>query len=107
MASSVATAGINLTGIKTRERRRLPDQSEGGGMTQTRTPTKGSSNLGRAPLMARGTKWNAHSDRGLTRPAKKEDVLMPDDKTKVGEPIAVAWLLIRIMRFANLRRNMA
>ena len=30
MASSVETAGMSLTGIKTRESRRLPDQREGG-----------------------------------------------------------------------------
>jgi hypothetical protein len=59
----VETAGINLTGIKTRERRRSPDQSEGGGMRQTRTPIKGSPNLDRAPLMARGTKWNGRRTR--------------------------------------------
>src|SRR5688500_2182475 len=35
-ASSVETAGQSLTGIRTRERRRLPDQSEGGGIS-TRT----------------------------------------------------------------------
>src|SRR5262245_23748116 len=33
-ASSVETAGQSLTGMRTSDRRRLPDQSEGGGMTQ-------------------------------------------------------------------------
>src|SRR6185312_13040310 len=61
IASSVETAGTSLTGMRTRERRRLPDQSEGGAMTQTRRYTKTSPNLGRVPLIARGTKWNAYS----------------------------------------------
>src|SRR5262245_43489491 len=35
MSSSVEMAGTNLTGMTTRERRRLPDQSAGGAITQT------------------------------------------------------------------------
>ena len=37
IAASVETAGTSLTGISTRDSRRLPDQREGGAMTQTRT----------------------------------------------------------------------
>src|SRR5689334_23249410 len=46
IASSVETAGTSLTGMRTRERRRLPDQSEGGAMTQTRTAHKKESESG-------------------------------------------------------------
>src|SRR5262245_399301 len=54
-ASSVETAGWSLTGIRTSERRRLPDQSEGGGMTELELHTKRESESG-APLgLARGT----------------------------------------------------
>src|ERR1700747_2555499 len=65
IASSVETAGINLTGMRTRERRRLPDQSEGGAMTQTRTAQKASPNLVPASRMARGTKWNGYRSRRI------------------------------------------
>src|SRR5690348_11509858 len=65
IASSVETAGTSLTGMRTRERRRLPDQSEGRAMTQTRTAQKASPNLVPAPRMARGTKWNVYRSRRI------------------------------------------
>src|SRR6185437_13434537 len=63
MASSVETAGTSLTGMRTRERRRVPDQSEGGAMTQTRTAHKNESESGAETLKH---KVNKTGQRGST-----------------------------------------
>src|SRR5512134_1202609 len=55
-ASSVDTAGQSLTGMRTRERRRLPDQSEGGGI-DTNSKHCDESESGVRPGSRKGNKW--------------------------------------------------
>ena len=56
MASSVETAECSFTGIRTRDKRRLPDQREGGGMdARPGHNTEGSPNLWEPLMAARGT----------------------------------------------------